>query len=147
MTMQGEQQKINLATNKPYWWCYIVKKGLQGLILTFYWMRRLCSLEVKAILLCKSFSVYYLVGFASLLFIFSLKNYRLETYLQLVTYAIWELQIGDNCSRRNVHEAEFLVALCRHLILQGYEPNNITMLTTYTAQMFYMKTVSTAEYR
>jgi hypothetical protein len=28
------------------------------------------------------------------------------------------------------------------LILQGYEPDTITVLATYTAQMFYMKKVS-----
>jgi hypothetical protein len=45
-------------------------------------------------------------------------------------------------SRRNSHEAHFLVALCRYLILQGYEPNTITILAAYTAQMFYIKNVS-----
>lgn len=44
-------------------------------------------------------------------------------------------------SRKNEHEAEFLLALCRHLVLQGYEPNQITILATYRGQMFHMKKV------
>ena len=42
----------------------------------------------------------------------------------------------------NDFEAKFLVALARHLIKQGYEPNKITILSTYTGQMFALKKVA-----
>jgi len=42
-------------------------------------------------------------------------------------------------SKSNKYEAAFLAALCRHLILQGYAPSEITVLTTYTGQMFLLK--------
>jgi len=42
-------------------------------------------------------------------------------------------------SKSNEYEAKFLAGLCRHLILQGYEPSEITVLTTYTGQMFLLK--------
>lgn len=32
-----------------------------------------------------------------------------------------------------------MAALCRHLILQGYDATEITVLTTYTGQMFLLK--------
>ncbi|XP_023702624.1 NFX1-type zinc finger-containing protein 1 isoform X3 [Cryptotermes secundus] len=51
-------------------------------------------------------------------------------------------QVADSFSHKNVHEADFILALCRHLILQGYEPDTITVLATYTGQMFYMKKAS-----
>ncbi|KAG8227287.1 hypothetical protein J437_LFUL004836 [Ladona fulva] len=39
-------------------------------------------------------------------------------------------------SKRNAAEAGFLIALCRHIILQGYHPKQITILTFYLGQMF-----------
>ncbi|XP_031784747.1 NFX1-type zinc finger-containing protein 1 isoform X2 [Nasonia vitripennis] len=36
----------------------------------------------------------------------------------------------------NKHEVEFLVAFARHLVLQGYKPMDITILCTYTGQLF-----------
>ncbi|OXU25033.1 hypothetical protein TSAR_011075 [Trichomalopsis sarcophagae] len=36
----------------------------------------------------------------------------------------------------NKHEVEFLVAFARHLVLQGYKPIDITILCTYTGQLF-----------
>ncbi|KAG8227285.1 hypothetical protein J437_LFUL004834, partial [Ladona fulva] len=39
-------------------------------------------------------------------------------------------------SKRNAAEAGFLIALCRHIILQGYDPKQITILTFYLGQMF-----------
>jgi superfamily I DNA and/or RNA helicase len=42
-------------------------------------------------------------------------------------------------SKSNEHEAKFLAGLCRHLILQGYTAERITILTTYTGQMFLLK--------
>ena len=42
-------------------------------------------------------------------------------------------------SHVNEHEANFLVALCRYLLQQGYSSNQITLLTTYTGQMFAIR--------
>ena len=42
-------------------------------------------------------------------------------------------------SKSNEHEATFLANFCRYLILQGYTPDRITILTTYTGQMFLIK--------
>ncbi|XP_017477675.1 PREDICTED: NFX1-type zinc finger-containing protein 1-like isoform X2 [Rhagoletis zephyria] len=39
-------------------------------------------------------------------------------------------------SYANKHESEFLVVFARHLILQGYDPSEITILCTYTGQLF-----------
>ncbi|XP_030764249.1 NFX1-type zinc finger-containing protein 1-like isoform X2 [Sitophilus oryzae] len=41
-------------------------------------------------------------------------------------------------SKKNTHEATFLIALARHLILNGYEPEQITILAAYLGQMFDM---------
>ncbi|KAK3895156.1 hypothetical protein Pcinc_001122 [Petrolisthes cinctipes] len=45
----------------------------------------------------------------------------------------------DNSSHENLHEAEFLICLCRHLILQGYSRNDITILTPYSGQFFLLR--------
>ncbi|KAK4298586.1 hypothetical protein Pmani_029078 [Petrolisthes manimaculis] len=45
----------------------------------------------------------------------------------------------DNRSHENLHEAEFLICLCRHLILQGYSHQNITILTPYSGQFFLLR--------
>ena len=42
-------------------------------------------------------------------------------------------------SHVNEHEDKFLVALCRYLLQQGYSSNQITLLTTYTGQMFAIR--------
>ena len=42
-------------------------------------------------------------------------------------------------SRSNLHEAKYIAALCRYLILQGYEREQITVLTTYTGQLIQLK--------
>ena len=39
----------------------------------------------------------------------------------------------------NPHEAGFLVALCRYRLLQGYKPEQITVLTMYTGQLLELK--------
>nr|CAD7604192.1 unnamed protein product [Timema genevievae] len=52
-----------------------------------------------------------------------------------------EAQERESSSRSNRHEAEFLLALCKYLILQGYDGEDITILTTYSGQMFYLREV------
>ena len=52
------------------------------------------------------------------------------------------LQMEDSFSRRNTHEGDFLIALCRYLVQQGYSPGRITVLAAYAGQMFYLQKVS-----
>ena len=48
--------------------------------------------------------------------------------------------VHDNVhSKVNQHEAEFLVELCLYLLRQTYQPSQITILTTYTGQMFVIR--------
>ena len=47
--------------------------------------------------------------------------------------------VGGLQSYANQHEAEFLVALCNHLLLQGYEKSQITILTMYTGQLLFLQ--------
>jgi len=50
-----------------------------------------------------------------------------------------EVSVTDGHSKVNEHEAMFLVELCRYLLKQGYNPNQITILTTYSGQLFAFK--------
>ena len=45
----------------------------------------------------------------------------------------------DDTSYSNRFEAEYAAALCRYLLQQGYKPQNITVLATYTRQLFLLK--------
>jgi hypothetical protein len=40
-----------------------------------------------------------------------------------------------------MHEADFVIAFCKYLLMQPYEPQDITILTTYSGQEFYLKQV------
>lgn len=42
-------------------------------------------------------------------------------------------------SHLNVFEAEFIVQLCRYIILQGYETSQVTILTTYSGQLHQIR--------
>ncbi|XP_064088896.1 NFX1-type zinc finger-containing protein 1-like isoform X2 [Macrobrachium nipponense] len=46
---------------------------------------------------------------------------------------------NDNNTKANSHEAMLVMALCRHLMLQGYSEEDITVLTPYTGQFFLLK--------
>lgn len=61
------------------------------------------------------------------------------TNLFLVNHDEEELKDEELKSVSNIHEASFVVALCRYLTLQGYRPSQITILTPYTGQMFLFK--------
>lgn len=50
-----------------------------------------------------------------------------------------EEEIKDGKSHQNSHEAKFVVALCRYLLLQDYKPEQITILTTYTGQLHCLR--------
>lgn len=57
-----------------------------------------------------------------------------------ITHEVYEKNTtDDNNSRENLHEAEFLIGLCRHLMLQGYSPEEVTILTPYTGQFFLLR--------
>lgn len=47
-----------------------------------------------------------------------------------------EVEAGSS-SKQNEHEAKYLVRLAKHLILNGYKPENITILAAYLGQ-YYM---------
>ncbi|XP_061543897.1 NFX1-type zinc finger-containing protein 1 [Phycodurus eques] len=59
----------------------------------------------------------------------------LKTNLFFVEHNQLEKQFKEGKSHQNLHEATFVVALCRYLLLQEYKPEQITILTTYTAQL------------
>ena len=50
-----------------------------------------------------------------------------------------ETLIGGLQSYSNHHEAEYLVALCNYLLLQGCEGSQITVLTMYTGQLLLLQ--------
>ncbi|XP_044270386.1 NFX1-type zinc finger-containing protein 1-like [Tribolium madens] len=45
----------------------------------------------------------------------------------------------EGTSKKNYHEVEFLIYFARHLILNGYKPENITILAAYLGQMFELQ--------
>ncbi|CAL1285235.1 unnamed protein product [Larinioides sclopetarius] len=56
-----------------------------------------------------------------------------------VNHSYYELQENDSKSKVNVHEVNFMLKFCKYLIMQGYEPSRITVLTTYSGQLFEFK--------
>ncbi|CAK6952727.1 NFX1-type zinc finger-containing protein 1 [Scomber scombrus] len=63
----------------------------------------------------------------------------LNTNLFFVEHNCQEEMIKDGKSHQNQHEAKFVVALCRYLLLQDYKPEQITILTTYTGQLHCLR--------
>ncbi|XP_078608442.1 LOW QUALITY PROTEIN: NFX1-type zinc finger-containing protein 1-like [Branchiostoma floridae x Branchiostoma japonicum] len=61
--------------------------------------------------------------------------------LFFVDHSHLEVQDKEMRSRSNMHEAQFLASFCRYLLQQGYSPSQITILTTYTGQLFNFKDV------
>ncbi|XP_063233033.1 NFX1-type zinc finger-containing protein 1-like isoform X1 [Bacillus rossius redtenbacheri] len=59
--------------------------------------------------------------------------------LFFITHNHHEDKVEDSSSRKNTHEGAFVIALCRYLLMQGYQPDQITVLTTYSGQMFYLR--------
>ena len=56
-----------------------------------------------------------------------------------ISHSHLENSCDDSHSHMNEHEAKFVVALCRYLLQQGYTADQITLLTTYTGQMFTIR--------
>lgn len=50
-----------------------------------------------------------------------------------------EQEIKDGKSHENMHEAAFVVELCKYFLHQEYKPSQITILTTYTGQLFCLR--------
>ena len=50
-----------------------------------------------------------------------------------------ERMVSGLQSYANDHEAEFMVALCRYLLCQGYKQSQITVLTMYIGQLLVLK--------
>ncbi|KAG7478317.1 hypothetical protein MATL_G00079120, partial [Megalops atlanticus] len=59
--------------------------------------------------------------------------------LFFVEHEFPEEEIQDGRSHQNRHEALFVVALCRYLLCQDYQPSQITILTTYTGQLHCLR--------
>ncbi|NXX41716.1 ZNFX1 protein, partial [Tricholaema leucomelas] len=56
-----------------------------------------------------------------------------------------EQELQEGKSHQNPHEAHFVVELCKYLLYQGYQPSQITILTTYTGQLFCLQKLMPAK--
>ncbi|KAG8446598.1 hypothetical protein GDO86_014154 [Hymenochirus boettgeri] len=56
-----------------------------------------------------------------------------------------EQEIQDGKSHQNLHEAKFIVELCKYFLCQDYKPSQITILTTYTGQLFCLRNLMPAK--
>lgn len=65
--------------------------------------------------------------------------------LFFVKHSYPELAIKDGKSHENMHEAQFVVELCRYFLNQEYKPSQITILTTYTGQLFCLRKLMPAK--
>ena len=60
--------------------------------------------------------------------------------LFFIDHSVREKAIHDkDRSHSNDHEADFMVALCKYLLKQGYYPTQITLLTMYRGQLLELK--------
>lgn len=62
-----------------------------------------------------------------------------------INHSYQETGISDSKSHSNLHEAKFIIALCKFLRYQGYDASKITILTTYTGQLFLLKRLMKSE--
>ncbi|NXS19834.1 ZNFX1 protein, partial [Mystacornis crossleyi] len=62
-----------------------------------------------------------------------------STNVFFVEHEVPEQEIQEGKSHQNPHEAHFVVELCKYFLCQGYEPSQITILTTYTGQLFCLR--------
>ena len=54
-------------------------------------------------------------------------------------YLFFQGNVPEGKSKSNDHEAKFLTALCRYFIQQGYQQEQITVLTAYSGQLLNLK--------
>ena len=73
----------------------------------------------------------------------SVHRYRsiagIEQNMFFIDHDKLETSQEDTHSYKNEHEAEYIVQLYDYLIKQGYRTEQITILTTYTGQMFHIR--------
>ena len=73
----------------------------------------------------------------------SVRNYPtikgVEANMFFIDHSMKEAEVQDGHSKVNEHEVCFLVELCRYLMKQGYLSTQITILTTYSGQLFAFK--------
>ncbi|NWU30356.1 ZNFX1 protein, partial [Dyaphorophyia castanea] len=62
-----------------------------------------------------------------------------STNVFFVEHEVPEEEIQEGKSHQNPHEAHFVVELCKYFLCQGYKPSQITILTTYTGQLFCLR--------
>jgi len=77
----------------------------------------------------------------SFIFIYQSKK---VIFWSLCSVLFWSGQVGNVSDYRNLYEANFLLALCHHLLLQSYNAQDIIILTTYPSQRDYLQQVSSA---
>ncbi|MEE6513878.1 hypothetical protein FKM82_021710, partial [Ascaphus truei] len=65
--------------------------------------------------------------------------------LFFVEHTFPEQEIQDGKSHQNPHEAQFMVELCNYFLRQEYQPSQITILTTYTGQLFCLRKLMPAK--
>ncbi|XP_068120429.1 NFX1-type zinc finger-containing protein 1 [Hyperolius riggenbachi] len=65
--------------------------------------------------------------------------------LFFVKHNFLEKHIHDGKSHENEHEAEFVVELCKYFLHQEYKPSQITILTTYTGQLYCLRKLMPAK--
>ncbi|XP_008187018.2 NFX1-type zinc finger-containing protein 1 [Acyrthosiphon pisum] len=58
-----------------------------------------------------------------------------------INHTSFETEVEEISSKSNDHEASFLIMFARHLILQDYRPDQVTILTTYSGQMFKLRSL------
>lgn len=63
----------------------------------------------------------------------------ISTNVFLINHEYPEKTDEDLKSYSNLHEAQYVAALCRYLLLQGYKRHEITILTTYTGQLICIR--------
>ena len=60
--------------------------------------------------------------------------------LFFIDHCVREKAVQDkDRSHSNDHEADFMVALCKYLLKQGYSPSQITLLTMYRGQLLELR--------
>lgn len=60
-----------------------------------------------------------------------------------ISHDVMEQQSMGGKSKQNVHEADFLVALCNYILKRRYKPEQITILTMYSAQVSALQHAAT----
>uniref|UniRef100_A0A2K6MG68 Zinc finger NFX1-type containing 1 n=1 Tax=Rhinopithecus bieti TaxID=61621 RepID=A0A2K6MG68_RHIBE len=73
-------------------------------------------------------------------------NYQgVSSNLFFVEHSFPEQEIQEGKSHQNQHEAHFVVELCKYFLCQEYLPSQITILTTYTGQLFCLRKLMPAK--